>query len=589
MWPGQGSALRVPAISEEAEPVSAPKLLVCLEPRHRVFWSNFADLFRRRRQPPLRLISWPAAPWPDVFVSRRLPWKGLFESAAAHLIVIVSLVWLAPLFPHRTVSVVRPTFNKEDVIYYAPSEYLPPLDTGNTHAAKAGKGDPVYAPQPIISVPPEADNRSQTIVTPPAVKLDHDVPLPNMVAWSPPSVAVSMAATARRQLQVPSLSAQVVAPAPDLNRATERQAPSLQAAVAAPAPEVKNGLARQALLAPEASVVAPPPSMNVSSSRRLGEINIGHSDVVAPAPQLPVGEQRVVMASGRVVLSGGGAPAVVAPPPAVEGLGSARSAGGQVIALNVRPVSPSAAAPVPAGNRRGTFAAGPSGKAEATGTPETPEGAAHSSQTSGDSRSGNGSGAGTASLNGVPSGLRVGAAPKETPSSAVGGRNSSDKTLTASVTTPSSHTAARAVAPENATEADRRIFGDRKFYSMTLNLPNLNSSGGSWVIRFAEMSENKEPGELSGPAATQTSDPAYPMDLMRKNVQGTVVLYAVIHSDGTVGEVRVLDGVNDRLDEYARAALLQWHFRPASRNGNPITVEAVVRVPFKPFHFKSSF
>jgi TonB family protein len=144
---------------------------------------------------------------------------------------------------------------------------------------------------------------------------------------------------------------------------------------------------------------------------------------------------------------------------------------------------------------------------------------------------------------------------------------------------------AKEVSPENATPIERKIFGDRKFYSMSLNLPNLNSSGGSWVFRFAEMGENKTQGELNGPAAIQTTDPAYPTELMRKNVQGTVVLYAVIHDDGTVGQVRVLDGVNDRLDEYARAALLQWRFRPASKNGNNVTVEAVVRVPFKPFRF----
>jgi TonB family protein len=183
----------------------------------------------------------------------------------------------------------------------------------------------------------------------------------------------------------------------------------------------------------------------------------------------------------------------------------------------------------------------------------------------------------------------VGAGPKGAPTSSVSGGNASDNKLIASITPPRlttpSHNAAKVVLPENATPIERKIFGDRKFYSMTLNLPNLNSAGGSWVFRFAEMGESKEQGELSGPAAIQTTDPAYPTELMRKNVQGTVVLYAVIHDDGTVGQVRVLDGVNDRLDEYARAALLQWRFRPALKNGNNVTVEAVVRVPFKPFRF----
>ena len=176
-------------------------------------------------------------------------------------------------------------------------------------------------------------------------------------------------------------------------------------------------------------------------------------------------------------------------------------------------------------------------------------------------------------------------------SSAAGGNDAGNR-LSASITHPrltTSRNQAKAVLPENATPMERRIFGNRRFYSIMLNLPNLNSSGGSWVLRFAEMGDGKDVGELNGPVATQTSDPAYPMELMRRNVQGTVTLYAVINADGTVGAVRVLDGVNDRLDEYAREALLRWKFQPATKNGNPIPLEAVVRIPFKAFHFQSSF
>jgi TonB family protein len=270
----------------------------------------------------------------------------------------------------------------------------------------------------------------------------------------------------------------------------------------------------------------------------------------------------------------------------MQGLGSSRTGGGQVIALSVRPAPPNAAAAIPAGNRRGTFAAGPQGKPEAAGTPDVSAGKGQPG--SGVSQGqGNGNVAGSAkNANGAPSGLLVGAGPKGSTASTVAG--GSDNKLTANVTPPrltTGHNPAKVVSPENATALERKIFGDRKFYSMTLNLPNLNSSGGSWVFRFAELGASKQPGELNGPSAIQTTDPAYPMELMRKNVQGTVTLYAVIHDDGTVGEVRVLDGVNDRLDEYARAALLQWHFRPATKNGNNVTVEAVVRVPFKPFRF----
>jgi TonB family protein len=149
------------------------------------------------------------------------------------------------------------------------------------------------------------------------------------------------------------------------------------------------------------------------------------------------------------------------------------------------------------------------------------------------------------------------------------------------------------VSKDRATDVDRWIFGDKKFYAMTLNMPNLNSAGGSWVIRFAELNgtedKNENKGELTAPVATQKVDPAYPLEMMRRNVQGTVTLYAVIRNDGTVTDVRVLRGVDDQLDQYARAALAHWRFRPATKNGNAVDLEAVVLIPFKPVRGKSSF
>jgi protein TonB len=70
--------------------------------------------------------------------------------------------------------------------------------------------------------------------------------------------------------------------------------------------------------------------------------------------------------------------------------------------------------------------------------------------------------------------------------------------------------------------------------------------------------------------------------LMRQNVQGIVMLSAVIRSDGSVGEVRILRGVDDRLDVYASAALSRWRFRPATRNGDPVAIQTVVMIPFRP-------
>jgi TonB family protein len=167
----------------------------------------------------------------------------------------------------------------------------------------------------------------------------------------------------------------------------------------------------------------------------------------------------------------------------------------------------------------------------------------------------------------------------------------------ASVRPPRVSTTARPMQPGDETKlspVERTVFGNRKFYAVTLNMPNLNSSGGSWVIRFAELNhESATPGapspDLSQPMATHEVDPAYPLQLMRENVAGTVILYAVIHADGTVADVKVLRGVDDRLDRFASEAVAQWKFEPATKNGSPVDVEATFQIPFRPARVGSNF
>ena len=77
-------------------------------------------------------------------------------------------------------------------------------------------------------------------------------------------------------------------------------------------------------------------------------------------------------------------------------------------------------------------------------------------------------------------------------------------------------------------------------------------------------------------------DPGYPLQIMRENVSGTVILYAVIHADGSVGNIRILRSVDDRLDRFASQAVSQWRFQPATKDGAPVDVEATFQIPFRP-------
>jgi TonB family protein len=346
-----------------------------------------------------------------------------------------------------------------------------------------------------------------------------------------PEVAAPVEAAVSRRA-IPSLpleneSAIVVPPAPDI---TPRRAEALQIPaqappqVAAPATEAATNHALQSLAVPipmSAPQVAPPaPAV---ASRNLGQLRLPSPQAVAAPPASPVLNSNV--AREKVL--------------------------GQMLVLNAQPIAPNGPVVVPEGNRPGEFAASPAGHAGATARPEI---AQHDS--------GN---------NGSQSNIYISAPPVKVP----------NDTVVASAASPF----ARPLTPDKTEPShdsvDTRIFGTRRHYSMRLSMPNLTSSSGSWSIRFAELNATHGGADLSAPEAITKVDPAYPQDLMHDRVEGTVVLYAVIHADGTVGDVKVLEGFDDRLNENARKALEQWRFRPGTKNGVPVDIEAVVRVPFK--------
>jgi TonB family protein len=601
---------RAKALPEEASS-SVPALLVRTEPWARTFLQNLGDWLLRREPVAIELTSTPGTFWHDVFVPPYRPWPRLAQSLGYHVLAAAAVLGLVHIWPRPIQTTRVSSFDPESVIYYPASEYLPPIDTGRS-SAKPAKGDPAPAKQPILSVPAEADNHRQTIVTPPNVKLDHDVPLPNIVAWGNSNIPIPMAATARSSLNLAAVPVAVVPPTAEMNSSTSRQLPALNSGIVAPPPEIQQTTRSRGAQGFAANVIAPPPSMQMAGLRTSGDLNIGQSAVVAPAPVLPMAAQQTMpgqtlggsagnnvvapapelsgTGSRRVSAAGGvsGAPGkVVPPPPSTAGAGS--SGAGRLIALSVAPADVKAPMQAPAGNRRGSFAASPDGKVGASGVPSDAKGSANGRGGKGGSAEGSGTGGHSAS--GLPAGIYVGGSGATSATGSVAGQPRSgefptvNRKLLASATPPPRVTAApvRGASPvddAHATREDRQVFGVRPFYSMSLNMPNLNSAGGSWIIRFAELRGGSPEGDLVAPVATQKVDPGYPIELMRQNVAGTVTLRAVIRSDGTVADVTVLNSVDERLNDYARSALSRWHFQPATKNGTAVDLEAVVMIPF---------
>src|SRR5579862_786109 len=91
--------------------VAPPALLIALEPWHKIFFRNFADLFRPEEKALLQVVSRPADFWSDVFVATPLPWRRFAQSSFAHIVVIATVCGWAQFWPHRAPIVRRPVFN----------------------------------------------------------------------------------------------------------------------------------------------------------------------------------------------------------------------------------------------------------------------------------------------------------------------------------------------------------------------------------------------------------------------------------------------------------------------------------------------
>jgi TonB family protein len=119
---------------------------------------------------------------------------------------------------------------------------------------------------------------------------------------------------------------------------------------------------------------------------------------------------------------------------------------------------------------------------------------------------------------------------------------------------------------------------------MNVNMPNINSATGSWIIHFSELhlaDFAHRSGLVSSPVPVHKVDPKYPQSAVLEHIEGEVILYAVIRKDGSVDGIQKVRGLDDQLDANSIEALAKWRFEPAMRGAEPVEVEAIVYIPFK--------
>jgi hypothetical protein len=124
-------------------------------------------------------------------------------------------------------------------------------------------------------------------------------------------------------------------------------------------------------------------------------------------------------------------------------------------------------------------------------------------------------------------------------------------------------------------------FQGRLVYAMVIPAPFLPAYTGDWIVWFAEV--KALPGEshdIRAPVPYQKIEPiSSPCLAGGARAEARVQLAALIKSDGRFDSVTAVRGSSPNAMG-AIEDLKRWEFRPATRDGSPVAVEAVIEIPF---------
>jgi len=538
--------------SQESSGAAAPRLEVHWERRGQ----NFLDSLRAVFAGPRPDNPWPSPPtFRAAWVRPHFPGRSMLASVLWHILLINISIPLG----HLAGNWVKPERKllppRIEITWYGPAQDLSPLVAPAPSPRRSPPGMPTKPLPPrgaqalhpdatILSLPPVPSSPRQTLIQPTAsVEPPKILPaMPNVIAWNktPERARLPVSPTALAQLHP---------------RAPRRQLSQ------APAPE--------------------PPNLE----KQLGPLDIAASAIANQQPSLPLAAMNAASAPQAHEMT----PALPAAPEIAPS-----GATVQVIALSVTPGN----LPPPPTNAQATLIASPEGSrlgvpgGALADAPNTHGGEGNSTVAPGgtgemastgapgpanlligrasDARGTGGGGGGVAVS--TPPGFALPLPPKPAPRANLNGE---------------ALAARRAPSRPEITELRpssiaRQILGPGPIRSMLINMPNLTSATGSWVIDFSELGdEGPAPDQLVGPDPTRKVDPKYPPEFVSQHVEGEVVLYAIIRSDGSVGPIRVVKGLDPTLDQNAADAFARWVFHPALRNGKPVELEAVVHIPFR--------
>src|ERR1017187_5762000 len=234
---------------QRSAPAPHLRLLTELEPRHRVFFRNLADLLLSRRVSQIPITSRPAPFWDDVFVPSGAPWSAFLESMLWHLLLLILFVWgqsrvWAPvkLFPQRDAV-------HRSITYYPLRQSFPAAESRVTSVGARSRPKHASPRKPPHQAMPVKPQQKPSIITPPDIK-QATARLPNFLGSHAVTPIVPFSATAGPRRNALAGPSGVVAPPPQVDQDTARRLALPEASAVVPAPELGGSSAGRAIKTP---------------------------------------------------------------------------------------------------------------------------------------------------------------------------------------------------------------------------------------------------------------------------------------------------------------------------------------------------
>jgi TonB family protein len=112
----------------------------------------------------------------------------------------------------------------------------------------------------------------------------------------------------------------------------------------------------------------------------------------------------------------------------------------------------------------------------------------------------------------------------------------------------------------------------------------LTACGAVWAQSLPN--QNSEPvyelrDVATAPKGTYMPNPDFTDKARQKKMNGSVVVEMVVTAKGKVRDIKVVKSLDPGLDKQALAAVKQWEFKPATKDGQPVAVHLTAEVDFR--------